>query len=124
MKLFHWPDAGNHVVMIVRGHIDVSGFEQIAQEAAKVCRPLAHCKVIIDLQDGTYRLELEHIHAFVRGLKPDVWPVAHRIALVSSSELNDYDQLLLLRNVLSKHGCNVAAFRDPKVATSWLADPV
>jgi hypothetical protein len=122
LKLFRWSEAGNHVVMIVRGQIYTEGFDQIAQEIIRVCHPLANCKVIIDLQDATYRLEAGQIQTLVDGFKPNQWPAAHKIALVSSSEIEQYDRLLILRNALANHGLKVAVFRDPKVATKWLAD--
>jgi hypothetical protein len=122
LKLLLWPEAGNHVVMIVRGQIYAAGFDQIAREINRVCNPLPNCKVIIDLQDATYRLESEEIQTLVDRFKPNQWPDAHKIALVASSEIEQYDQLSTLRYALANHGLKVAVFRDAKAATRWLAD--
>jgi hypothetical protein len=100
----------------------MEGFDQIAQELIRVCHPLPNCKVIIDVQDATYRLEPKQIHTLVNRFKPNQWPDVHKIALVSSSEIEQYDQLCMVSASLSKQGFKVAAFHDSKLAIDWLAE--
>ena len=73
IKLFSWPDRGNHLIMITRGILDVGGLEQVFREMATVTQSLLDCKVVIDLQDAVCNLGTTDIQAFANGRKPAAW---------------------------------------------------
>ncbi len=123
IKLFSWPERGNHLIMITRGLLDMGALEQIFQEVATVTQHLPDCKVVIDLQDAMCNLETTDIQAFVNGLKPDGWS-SLKVAMLSPHEIEQYDQLFVLTSGLSKLGFKIAVFYDSKAAVSWLADTV
>jgi hypothetical protein len=122
IKLFSWPDRGNHLIMITRGLIDRAGLEQIFREVVTATRPLRDCKVVVDLQDATCTLKSADIQAFVDGVPPDLWCSTHRVAFVSPGEIEQYDQLFALTSGLAKRGFKIAVFDDSKSAVTWLAD--
>lgn len=124
IKLFSWPDRGNHLVMITRGVMDIQGFEQIFQEVATATQPLRDCKVVIDLQDAVSNVEDADIQAFLDGVEPDLWPSTNKVAIVSPREIEQYDELLALTRGLAKRGLKIAVFHDSKPAITWLADTV
>ena len=122
IKLFSWPDRGNHLIMISRGVMDIRGFEQMLQEVATATQPLRDCKVVIDLQDTVCNLENADIQAFVDGAPHDLWPSTIEVAIVSPREIEQCDPLSLLTNGLAKRGLRIAAFYDSKAAVTWLAE--
>ena len=122
IKLFSWPDRGNHLIMITRGIIDVKGFEQILREVVTATQPLRDCKVVVDLQDTTCNLESLDIQAFVDGAEPDLWPSTIKVAIVAPREIDQYDHLFALTSGLVKRGLKIAVFDDSKPAITWLAD--
>jgi hypothetical protein len=124
VKVFSWPDRGNHVIMIIRGVMDVGGFDEIAQEVARATESLQHCKVLIDLQDTACSFETKELQTFVNGLKADLWPFSNKVAIVSPREIEQYEQLLMLTSGLSKRGFNSAVFYDSGAAINWLANGV
>ena len=124
VKLFSWPDRGNHLIMITRGLLDRGALEQIFQEVATVTQSLADCKVVMDLQDAICNLETADIQAFVDAMKPDGWPSRNKIAMLSPRDIEYYDKLFMLTGGLSKLGYQIAVFYDSKAAVSWLADTV
>jgi hypothetical protein len=124
VKVFSWPDRGNHLIMIIRGVMDLGGFEQVAQEVARASQSLQDCKVLIDLQDTACSLETKDLQTFVNGLKPDLWPSTNKVAVVSPREIEQYEQLLMLTSGLSKRGFSSAVFYDSAAAVSWLANNI
>jgi hypothetical protein len=124
IKLFSWPDRGNHLIMITRGIIDIKGFEQIFREVVTATQPLQDCKIVIDLQDTTCNLESADVQAFVDGMGPELWPSTNKVAIVAPREIDQYDQLVTLTSGLSKRGLKIAVFYDSKPAVTWLADTV
>jgi hypothetical protein len=122
VKLFHWPERGDHVIMIARGFVEIEGFKQIFRKVGEMTASLSDCKVLIDLVDASYGLDPAGIKAFVSDILPELWPVNTKIALVSTPQLQQHNQLLLLAASLSNRGCKVAAFYDSKSAVSWLTE--
>ncbi len=55
-------------------------------------------------------------------ITPELWPVNTKIALVSTPQLQQHNQLLLLAASLSNRGFKVAAFYDSKSAVTWLTE--
>ena len=124
IKLFRWPDRGNHVIIIARGFINTDGLEQIFRNVAETTQSLVDCKVLIDLLDATYRFEAADINAFVSRLSSDSFPNNSKIALVSAREIEPYDQLHRLSTCLSPLGLKIAAFYDSNMAVDWLAETI
>jgi hypothetical protein len=123
IKLFSWPDnRGNHLILIVRGIIDISGFEQIFREVASATQLLRDCKIVIDLQDAACSLETAAIPAFVDGMQTELWPPSNKVAIVAPRDIDQYDGLLALTSGLSKRDFKIAVFYDSKPAVTWLAD--
>jgi hypothetical protein len=122
VKLFSWPDRGNHLIMIARGVMEIRGFEQIFREVLTATQALRDCKVVIDLQDTACNLESADIRAFVEGGELDLWPSNNKMAIVSPHELEQHDQLATLASGLAKRGLKIAVFHDSKRAITWLAD--
>lgn len=124
IKLFSWPDRGNHLIMITRGVMDIKGFDQIFQELLTATQSLRDCKVVVDLQDAMCNLENANVLAFADGVQLDQWPCTNRVAVVAPREIDQYDQLLALTNGLAKRGLKIAIFHDSKLAVTWLADTI
>jgi hypothetical protein len=119
IKLFNFPDAGNHVIVIARGLLDTNGCNQIFHKIAEMTQLLLDCKVMIDLQDATCTLEPADIQRVVNGFTPDLWPHSVRVAMVCGPEVS---QLTALSAGLSNQGFKVAVFNDSKTAVTWLAE--
>jgi hypothetical protein len=124
IKLFSWPDRGNHLIIITRGVLDIKGIEEIFQEVVTATEPLRDCKVVVDLQDVTCNLERADIQAFVDGVRPELWPSTNKIAIVAPREIDQYDHLFALTSGLAKRGLKIAVFYDSKPAITWLADTI
>jgi hypothetical protein len=122
IKLFSGLDRGNHVIIITRGSIDIEGFREIFRNVVNTTRSLLDCRVLIDLQDATYKLEPGDIRAFADNLRPEQWPPTNRVALVSEPDPQDYRQLCVLSTFLSNRAIRNAVFKDTRTAVSWLAD--
>jgi hypothetical protein len=122
IKLFSWPDKGDHLIMIARGLLDRAALEQIFQEVTTVTQPLQDCKVIIDLQDAACHLKTADIQTFVSGLKLDGWPATNKVAMVSPRDSEQHDQLLMLTRDLAKVNFKMAVFTDSKSAVNWLTE--
>jgi hypothetical protein len=122
IKLFSGLDRGNHVIIITRGSVDIDGFREIFRNVVNTTRSLLDCKVLIDLQDATYKLEPGDIRAFAENLRPEYWPSTNRVALVSEPDPQDYRQLCVLSTFLSNRAIKNAVFKDTKTAVSWLTE--
>jgi len=49
VKLFHWPERGDHVILIACGFVDIDGFKQMFSRVGEITVSLSDCKVLIDL---------------------------------------------------------------------------
>jgi hypothetical protein len=124
VKVFSWPDRGNHLIMITRGVLDVKGLVQIFQEVVTATEPLRDCKVVVDLQDTTCNLAGADVQNFLDGVQPDRWHTTNKIAIVAPPEMDQHDQLFMLTSGLAKRGLKIAVFSDSKSAVTWLADTI
>ena len=122
IKVFHWPERGSHVILIARGFIDTEGFRQIFQKIKGMTEMFADCKVLIDLVDTQPALDPTGIKALVSEFRSDDWPSASRIAMVSPSQRQQHNQVLMLAASLSNRGYKSAAFYDSKSAVTWLTE--
>jgi hypothetical protein len=124
IKLFSWPDKGDHLIMITRGLLDRAALEQIFEEVATVTQPLQDCKVIIDLQETACDLKTADIQNFASGLKLGGWPTTNKIAIVSPHNSEQHGQLLMLTRDLAQLNLKIAVFTDSKSAVNWLTETV
>jgi hypothetical protein len=124
VKLFTWSDAGNHLIVIVRGVLNSAEFKRLFKEITATTRPLNECKVLVDLSDATCVLELSEVEGLLEQLPFDSWPEGNKLALVSGAERNDPYQIYLLRAGLASRGIAVRAYRDSKIAIDWLAGKI
>jgi hypothetical protein len=123
IKLFSWPDKGDHLIMITRGVLDRAALEQIFEEVATVTQPLQDCKVIIDLQDTACDLKTADIENFANGFKGG-WRATNKVAVVSPHDSDQHDQLFVLTGHLTQLNLKIALFTDSKSAVNWLTETV
>ncbi|HJU61823.1 MAG TPA: hypothetical protein VJ864_07235 [Candidatus Binatia bacterium] len=123
IKLFSWPDKGDHLIMITRGLLDRAALKRIFEEVTTVTQPLQDCKVIIDLQDTVCDFRTAEIENFAGGLKPERWPATNKVAIVSPHN-SEHDQLLVLTRHLAQLSLKIALFTDSKSAVNWLTETV
>lgn len=122
IKLFHQSDTGEaHLKVIVRGVLDSAAMKQALRQIAEVLQPLPGCDGLVDLREATCRLEPADIYALVHELKPDLFPPSNRIGLVSSSEIEQYDQLYMLSAGFWSRGAKIEVFYAVDQAEHWLA---
>jgi hypothetical protein len=121
IKLFTWPNGGNHVIIIARGPINIEGFKQLFGKIEEMTRAVPDCKVLVDLVDTSFKLGPADADVFASLVTPESVPPTVKIAMVGTREV-EHDQLWTLVAGLSKRGLKVAAFYDSKVAVNWLAD--
>jgi hypothetical protein len=120
IKLFSWPDEGNHIITIARGLIDTDEFNEILRRIGEMALSLPECKVLVDLADAQCHFEHGDIQGFVDGLRPGTWRRSSKVALVAAQETEQKAQLKTLSDRLSNEGVNIAAFDDTKSAIQWL----
>ena len=107
-------------MVIARGLVDLERFEEIFREVSATSKSLLNCKVLIDLADARIRLELPDI-AVLNSFGRDLLRPNNQIALVSSTNIDEFDRLSLLSASLCSLDLKVAAFDDAKSAVVWLA---
>jgi hypothetical protein len=79
---------------------------------------LFDCKVLTDLVDADYRLDPAAIQTFVSEFTPDQWPSNSKIALVSTPQIQQQNQILLLAASLPRRGYKGCRLFDSKSAIS------
>ena len=118
---FSWPVTGeDHVTVVARGHIEADGIKKIFLNAAQINRMLVGRGVLIDLRQGSYRFTYRDIYGLFDELKPSLWPLHGRIALVSAPAIEQSDQLFILSVCLSDQGLEADVFYDIPRAVEWL----
>jgi hypothetical protein len=115
------PTNGDHAIVIVGGRFDLRALESLFSKLETSASRLRDCKILIDLQNAVYDLSPLQAYNFVTGLAPDSPLTTGRIALLSKSEIHQFDQIFLLSAFLSNDGFSVAVFRDAKDAARWLS---
>src|SRR5262245_21908415 len=121
-KFFNWPLTGeDHLTVIARGRIDVDGVRRIFLNVAEITQMLVGGGVLIDFRQGRYRFTYRGVCGLLNELKPALWPVHNRIALVSAPAIEQSDQLFMLSLCLSERGLQADVFYDIYRAIEWLA---
>ena len=114
--------GGNYLMVIARGRVDAEGLEEIFREVSATSKSRLNFKVLIDLADSRIRLALPDIDVLVNSLEHHLLHRNIQIAVVSSTEIHEFDRLSVLCASLRSLGLKVAAFDDAKSAVVWLAD--
>jgi hypothetical protein len=122
MKIVRVLQRGNHVIVITRGPVDIDGFKYLFDKVIEETRPLLDCKVLIDFQDSKFKLLPSDAAEFVDSIDLHSWPHNNKVALVSSPEIEQYRQLAMLGDGLTKRTVKIAVFYDTKEAIGWLSD--
>jgi hypothetical protein len=121
MKIVRVLQRGNHVIAITRGPVDIDGFKYLFDKVIEETRPLLDCKVLIDFQDSKFKLLHSDAAEFVDSIDLHSWPHNNKVALVSSPEIEQYRQLAMLGDGLTKRTVKIAVFYDTKEAIGWLS---
>jgi hypothetical protein len=122
IKFLSLPNTGDHTIVIVRGRFDLRTLEMVFAKLETNTGRLLGCKILIDLQDATYDLSPLQAYNFVNGLAPDSGLTATKVALLSKTEIQQFDQIFLLCAFLSNTGFSASVFRDAREAARWLAE--
>ena len=75
---------------------------------------------MIDFENANLRIEPADIDELVNGLGPDLRLGNIKIALVSSAEIDDSEQLRVVSDSLSREDLRAAVFDNAKEAIAWL----
>jgi|SRR6516225_5748659 hypothetical protein len=121
VKSFSGLDRGNYIVVIARGSVDIVGLAELFDKTADATRSLLDCKVLIDLQDAILRILPSDLGRFFGKFDFTKWPHQNKTALVSSSEINQYKQLLMVGENLVQMRLDVGLFYDERDAIKWLS---
>jgi predicted nuclease of predicted toxin-antitoxin system len=122
VKLLQTPEGRNHLIIITRGQIDAEGLELIFRQVAETIQELFNCKVLIDFENADLRLKPSDIDVLVNRLGPDLRLGNIKIALVSSPEIDELEQLRALSDSLCREDLKAAVFDYAKEAVTWLVD--
>ena len=122
VKLLRSPEGRNHLIIIARGLIDVEGLKLIFRHAAETIQELFNCNVLVDFENANLTLSPPDIDVLINGLGPDLRLGNIKIALVSSAEVEEFEQLRVLCDSLCREDLRAAVFDNPDEATRWLVD--
>jgi hypothetical protein len=120
IKQLSWP-KGNYMIMIAQGILNAGGLEQILSKVAAATLGNADCKVLIDLIEATCRIAPAEIDQLLSELRPDLYRIRNKVALVSPLDEDHHANLSNVSTCLEKYGFRIAVFRDSKAAVDWLA---
>jgi hypothetical protein len=124
VKLLRSPEGRNHLIIITRGLIDAEGLELIFRQVAETIQELFNCKILIDFENANLRIEPADIDELVSRLGPDLRLGNIAIALVSSAETAEPEQLRVLRDSLCREDLRAAVFHKAQEAILWLIDTI
>jgi hypothetical protein len=122
VKLLRSPEGRNHLIIIAGGLVEAEGLERIFRQVAAIIHHLFNCKILIDFENANLRIEPADIDELVNGLGPDLRLGNIKIALVSSAEIDDSEQLRVLSDSLCREDLRSAVFDNAKEAVKWLVE--
>ena len=122
VKLLRSPAGKNHLIIIARGQIDTEGLELIFRQVTETIQELFNCTVLIDFENTNLRVKSSDIDALINRLGPDLRLGNLKTALVSSAEIDELEQLRILRDSLCREDLRAAVFCDTQEAVVWLVD--
>jgi hypothetical protein len=122
INFFRSTDSGkDRLTVIARGVIGAEEMKQILSDITGRIQHPFDGEVLIDLRNATCTLKTEIIYIIANELKPNLWPLENKVALVSARDIEQYDQILLLSSCTSNRGFKLAAFYDLDRALQWLS---
>jgi hypothetical protein len=124
VKLLKSADGRNHLIIISTGLINAQELEQIFRQVAEIIQDQFNCTVLIDFERASLRIEPKDIDEVVHGLGPDLRLGNVKIALVSSAETGDSEQVKALSDSLCREDLKAAVFDNEKEAIIWLVNTV
>ena len=122
VKLLKSSDGSNHLIIIISGLINAEGLMRIFRQVAAIIQQHFDCKVLIDFEKASFRLEAVDIDDVVHELGPDLRLGNIKIALVSPIETGESERLKLLSDSLCGEDLRAAMFDNAKEAVHWLVD--
>jgi len=120
IKLLKSPDGENHLIIITGELIDAEGLREIFRQVEDTTQFLLNCKVLVDLEDASLRIEPQEIPVLVHGLGCDLRHRKLRLALVAPPDVQTFEQLALLSESLCSQGLKAAVFDNARQAVNWL----
>ena len=120
VKLLESPDGRNHLLIIISGLIEAEGLERIFRQVAEIIQHQFNCTVLIDFERGSWRIEPKDIDEVVHKLGADLRLGNIKIAMVSSAEIDESEQLKVLSDSLCREDLKAAVFDNAKEAIDWL----
>lgn len=120
VKLLKSPDGKNHLIIITSGLVDAEGLERIFRQVAEIIQYQFNCTILIDFERASLRIEPKDIDEVVHGLGPDLRLGNIKIALMSSAEGDDSEQLRVVSDSLCREDLRAAVFDNAKEAIIWL----
>ena len=120
-KLLRGVD-GNYLIMVVSGLVHINGVQRVLNRVIEASRQLLDCKVLLDFQDCTFRVQSSEFTTLGKEFDFSEWPHNNKIVLVSTTSIEHCQQLALLRDALASNRIRVAAFPDTKEAINWLSN--
>lgn len=124
VKLLKSADGRNHLIIISTGLINAEELEQIFRQVAEVIQHQFNCTVLIDFEKASLRIDPKDIDELIHGLGADLRLGNIKIALVSSPESGESEQLNVLSDSLCREDLKAAVFANAKEAVGWLVSPV
>lgn len=120
-KVLRGLDRGDYVIMLVRGAVDIAGFEQILDKVIDESGPLPDCKVLVDFQDSIVQFLPSDIAEFFVRFDPKRWPHNNKIAFISAPEGEQFRDLAMLGEGFFKMKLEVGVFYNTREAIDWLS---
>ena len=96
--------------------------EQIFRQVTEIIRQQFNCKILIDFEKASLRIEPKDIDELVHELGPDLRLGNIKIALVSSAEIGEAEQVKVLSESLCHEDLTAAVFDNAKEAVRWLVE--
>jgi hypothetical protein len=124
VKLLRSSEGRNHLIIISSGLINAEGLERIFRQVAEIIQDQFNCTVLIDFERASLRIEPKDIDEVVHGLGPDLRLGNVKIALVSSAEIDESEQVKALSDSLCREDLKAAVFDNEKEAIIWLVSTV
>jgi len=124
VKLLRSSEGRNHLIIISSGLINAEGLERIFRQVAEIIQDQFNCTVLIDFERASLRIEPKDIDEVVHGLGPDLRLGNVKIALVSSAQIDESEQVKALSDSLCREDLKAAVFDNEKEAIIWLVSTV
>jgi hypothetical protein len=124
VKLLESQDGSNHLIIIVSGLVDAEGLERIFRQVTEIILHHFNCKILIDFEKASLRIDPKDVDDLVRRLGPDLRLGNIKIALVSPAETGEPEQVKVLSESLCREDLRAAVFHKAQEAVLWLIDTI